>query len=147
MIRVPLRYGLWTVIAGTGTLTDSTLYNTNITGIPNGGTTTLQWAITNGTCADSVQITVTNNNFTVSAGPDQNLCSDTAQLKSDDPLSGTGVWTLLSGGGTFDNSTNNITVIRGLSQGSNVLQWAITRGSCSNSGTVTINNNTRQRHK
>ena len=133
--------GLWKIIAGTGTLTDPTLYNTTITGISNGNSTSLQWAVYNSRCSDSTQITVTNNGFIISAGHNDTLCVDTAQLNAESPGTGTGVWTFVSGSATFDNSTNYQSIVRNLGFGENVLQWKVTKNGCSDSATVKIINN------
>ncbi len=134
--------GRWTIISGSGSITNSTLFNTTITGVTNGGTSTLQWYVENAECSDSTIVQVTNDNFEVSAGVDDTVCSDTAVLLADAATPGTGQWSYLSGNATFDNSTINKTIVRDLAYGENVLQWEVTRGLCSNTGTVRIVNNT-----
>jgi hypothetical protein len=133
--------GVWSIIAGGGTIADSTLYNSYINGVPVGTTTTLQWLVTNGSCSDSIKITVTNNNFHLSAGPDVSTCLDTVVMNADSPLPGVGEWSLISGSGTIVNSTLNTTVIRDLGQGTNVFSWTVTKNGCTNSATVSIENN------
>ncbi len=102
----------------------------------------MQWYVTNGVCADSVAITVTNNNFSVFAGANDTVCTDTIQMFAQSPLPGTGYWNLFAGSGVFDNSNSSTTIIRNLGQGDNIFEWTITKNGCSNSDFVTIVNNT-----
>lgn len=54
--------GIWTVISGGVTITDSSLFNTSVTGLATGSSAILQWTISNGNCTTSTdQITITNN--------------------------------------------------------------------------------------
>jgi len=53
---------VWSIISGPGTITDASLYNSGVTGVTAGGTTVLQWSISNGVCAVSTdQVTIINN--------------------------------------------------------------------------------------
>ena len=132
--------GYWEIIAGTGTLTVPTLYNTTFTGVPNNSVSTLRWHISNGTCADSTDITVTNNNFDLSAGPDVSQCSDTYTFNADNPAPGTGYWTLIGGNGIISNTTQYDAVVTGLAQGNNVFRWTVTKGGCTNYDDITVEN-------
>jgi len=74
------------------------------------------------------------------AGVSQSIKADTAQLAATAPSSGTGVWSVVSGTGTFINSSLPTTIVTGLRNGANVLKWAITNSNgCPSSNTVTIN--------
>ncbi|MBN2776897.1 MAG: gliding motility-associated C-terminal domain-containing protein, partial [Bacteroidales bacterium] len=133
--------GEWTILAGSGNVDVSTLYNTSILNVDYGGTTTLIWHVSNGVCDDDTLIQATNNSFLISAGSPDNVCGDTAVLLADPAAPGTGYWDYLSGNATFDNSTSNSTIVRDLAPGENILQWIVTRGACSNTGTVSVFNN------
>ncbi|MCD4794926.1 MAG: T9SS type A sorting domain-containing protein [Bacteroidales bacterium] len=133
--------GLWKVISGSGVLTDPNLFNTSFTGVPNGETTTLSWMVSNGICSDSIIITVTNNDFIISAGPDVTVCSDSITLFGDDPGPGFGIWTLIEGSGIIEISNFNTTTVYNLDQGANIFIWTVTRNGCTNSDTVIITNN------
>ena len=135
--------GLWKNIGGIGTIADPTLYNSSFTGLPNGSTTVLRWLVYNESCADSVDISVTNNNFDVQAGVDQTLCKDTAQLNAQLPGAGAvGTWSVDAGAGNFVDNHDPATIVTGLSRGNNVLRWTVDYRGCTNSTTVTITNNT-----
>ena len=64
------------------------------------------------------------------AGPDQNVCGSSATLAANTPVVGTGIWSVISGSGTFANSNDPNTTVTGLSSGANVLRWTITSGAC-----------------
>ena len=133
--------GVWRNIGGLGIVENSTLYNSQYYGLDNGLTNTLRWVIYNESCADSVDITVTNNGFVVSAGPDITTCADTAVMNADDPSPGSGYWEVVAGSGTFDNSTNPNTIVRNLGQGTNIFRWVVNKNGCNASATVSVTNN------
>src|SRR6202021_149076 len=93
--------GAWTVTAGTAVVTTPTAFNSGVTGLTIGATSTLQWTITNGTCAPSsstININVAATPTVSNAGPDQNLCNTTtATLAGNNPVNGTGLWTVTAG--------------------------------------------------
>lgn len=87
--------GLWTVISGTATFTDATLYNTNVSNLSNGNNL-LRWTITMGTCSSYDEMTVTVATTPVSAflSGDTTICNGgLTQLKID-----------FTGSGPFDYS-------------------------------------------
>jgi len=77
------------------------------------------------------------------AGPDQLEATDgSADLAANQPLSGSGLWTIVSGeGGTFSGeseSTNPTAVFTGIEEETYVLRWTISTGCGSTSDEVTI---------
>ncbi len=133
-------HGKWKNVGGIGYIANDTLYNSVYDSLPDGLTNTLRWIVYNESCADSVDITVTNNHFPVFAGADQVVCADSAQLNAQLPPGATGVWHVESGAGTFVDSTSPTTIIRGLAKGANILRWTVSWHGCTNSSTVTIVN-------
>ena len=61
------------------------------------------------------------------AGDDQEICSDITSLTANSPESGieTGQWTLISGTGLFNNSSDPNTTVTGLSLGDIIFQWTL----------------------
>ena len=53
--------GSWTVFAGTAIITENTLFNSGVTGVPAGTTATLRWTISNAPCAASFDDVVLRN--------------------------------------------------------------------------------------
>jgi len=63
-------------------------------------------------------------------------------MSADPPWSGaTGVWRLISGSGTGDieDTSDNMTMISGLSLGLNRFEWTVTLGACVRSDIVDVN--------
>ncbi len=133
--------GTWTLISGSGTITNPALQNTTVTGL-GAGANVFQWTISNPSCAPSTsQVTITSNgNPTTSvAGPNQTVCGATATMAGNTPAVGTGQWALVSGAGTITTPSSPTTTITGLGAGANVFQWTISSLPCPSSSTqVTI---------
>ncbi|MBL7918909.1 MAG: gliding motility-associated C-terminal domain-containing protein, partial [Bacteroidia bacterium] len=137
--------GTWSVLTGGGVVTSSTNPNTTVTGLTL-GTNILEWTITSaGTCSSTsstMTIVVDPATSIANAGLNQTVCitSPTATLAANTPTTGTGTWSVLTGGGVVTSSTNPNTTVTGLTLGTNVLQWSITSaGTCSStSSTMTI---------
>ncbi len=75
------------------------------------------------------------------AGIDQLLCSEnTFTMEGNQPLSGEGLWTILSGSGTIENPANPTTLVTDLGIGENTFIWTITptNGCAASSDTVII---------
>jgi len=132
--------GTWTKMSGNGTVNDATAYNSTVSGLSI-GTNRFRWTINNSTCSSSDEVEVTNNYFSVNAGDNQALCSNTTSLLGDQPTSGTGLWTVESGNCTITHNTLYNTQITGLMPDTTTLKWTITINGCSNSNTVKIVNN------
>lgn len=65
------------------------------------------------------------------AGADQTICTGTAQLQGNNPVIGSGVWTIISGSASFNNPNQHNTNVTGIAPGQSVtLQWSITNGVC-----------------
>lgn len=124
--------GTWTLISGTGTITNPNDPNTTVTGLGN-GTNVFRWTILNFPCpasADDVNITTTLSAVTANAGTDQTICGTNSQLIGNSPGAGTGQWNLIQGSGNITNFTSNSTSVTGLSPGVNIFSWTITTGTC-----------------
>ncbi len=123
--------GQWSVVSGSATFTDASLYNTNVTGLGQ-GTNVLRWTIAYSTCTNYDEVEIINNTPTTpNAGLDQTICSETASLSANTPTYGTGEWSLANGYGVFTDVTNPATTINYLDLGANTLRWTITNNSCS----------------
>jgi uncharacterized repeat protein (TIGR01451 family) len=136
--------GLWEVVSGTANITNPALYNSGITGVPANGTAVLSWTITNGTCSSSDQVSL-RNDAAVSialAGDDQSQCNNGSfTLAGNAPSSGTGAWAVLSGTATITNPSQFNSGVTGVPvNGTAILSWTITNGSCSSSDQVSIRN-------
>ena len=131
--------GSWTLVSGTGTITNPASPTTTVTGL-GVGQVTLQWTIDNGPCgaptSDQVSLFVFDPaQATANAGPDQQLCTPNTSttLAGNAPtFPATGTWTLVSGTGTIADPGSPTSAISGLGVGNNVFRWTITNGPCAN---------------
>lgn len=129
--------GGWTLVSGTGTITNPALNNTGVTGL-GVGANTFRWTINGGACAnlsDDVVITIKALPTTANAGPDQTICisSPTATLAGNTPTVGTGTWTLISGSGTITTPSSPTSGVTGLGVGTNTFRWTVSNPPCASS--------------
>jgi gliding motility-associated-like protein len=131
--------GTWTLVNGTGTITDPNDPSTAVTGL-GVGQNTFEWTVSNGPCFngltnDQVSIFVFDaNNAVADAGPDQELCSPittTILTGSAVTFPAQGQWTVVLGTGVFSNATDPNSLVTGLSLGENIFEWNVDNGSCS----------------
>ncbi|MBK7817755.1 MAG: hypothetical protein IPJ60_09530 [Sphingobacteriaceae bacterium] len=134
--------GLWTLVSGGATITTPTLETSGVTAVSIATSNILQWTISNGVCpsSSSTMSIQRDANPTVSnAGPNQTVCSTAATLGGNTAIIGTGLWTLVSGGGTITTPTLETSGLTSLTVGVNVFDWTISNGVCpSSSSTVSI---------
>ena len=133
--------GIWVLISGSGTLSNPNSPNTQISNLGI-GTSVFQWTVSNAQCppaSDLVSITRFEQPSPAVAGPDQQTCATSALLNAQQPLVGTGFWSVISGSGTLANPSLAATSVSALSSGLNQLRWTVSNGVCaSNSDTVNI---------
>lgn len=85
------------------------------------------------TCTDSSKITIEFYHTIAqpNAGTDITLLnSDSTKLDATPPPYGTGSWSLISGGGTFDYSYDCKTWVHDIPPGENIYRWKVSNGSC-----------------
>ena len=134
--------GQWTVRGGSGsavfespTSSNSRVYNLDR------GNNILRWTITNNNCVSISEISVTNNSPSPAyAGADQMICADTTRMVARQPLIGTGTWSVINGGGNFENEVLNNTRISAVGPGLNTFRWTIENQGCFSVDEVTIRN-------
>ena len=131
--------GLWTVLAGGGTFADASSPNSGVSEMPI-GTNSFIWTVTlSGTSiSDTVSILVSEPPTVAIAGDDQSICSNKANLSANTPIVGQGVWSTLSGNGTFVDSSDPATTFVAAEYGTDTLIWTISTGICRSSDTVLI---------
>src|SRR5690606_29610837 len=98
--------GLWSLIAGSGTFTNSSNPISEVSNL-DFGINTFRWTITNGTCTSFDEVTIFRDSLPSSAiaGDDQQICGTSAQLNGNNPTIGAGSWTLISGTGTISSAS------------------------------------------
>lgn len=101
------------------------------------------YAFDSNNCPDTTTVTITQPNggvITVSAGPDQTICSNSVILAGNTPTSGTGSWSVINGTGTVTAPSSPTSAVTSLAMGSTSLVWTINDGCSSAADTVTITN-------
>ncbi|MVT44586.1 hypothetical protein GO495_28600, partial [Chitinophaga oryziterrae] len=136
--------GLWTIVSGTATITTPTSPTTTVFVLA-GKTATLQWTISNGTCAASSTTVVLTNSAAptpITPAPDQTHCSDSLFTMAATPASlGAGVWTILSGTATITTPASPTSTVFVLAGNTATLRWTITNGACVLTDDVVLTNN------
>jgi hypothetical protein len=127
--------GLWSIVAGTGSIANPSSPTTQVTGVPLGTSVTLRWTISSGSCTsnmDDVILTNSANPTTAAAGNDQAQCNNgTFTLAGNTPLIGSGLWMLVSGTATIVTPNSPTSQITGVATGSSVtLRWTISNNPC-----------------
>ncbi|NJO87839.1 MAG: hypothetical protein HC831_01935, partial [Chloroflexia bacterium] len=132
--------GIWSVSLGSGTFAAPTFYNTSVSGLSTALTNNLRWTVTKGGCSDWDEVSIINNEFTITANVDQTVCNNFATLNGQQPGVGeSGVWTLVSGSGGFTNASLYNTQVTGLSSGStNTFRWTVSNATCSASDEMNV---------
>ncbi|MGE5419753.1 MAG: immunoglobulin domain-containing protein, partial [Chloroflexota bacterium] len=133
-------YGRWSILKGSATIVDNTLYNTRITNLGK-GENKLIWTVTSAGCSNFDSVNVVNNLPSgPNAGPDLDICADNVFMSANQPAIGTGKWSVVSGSATFGNSGSPNTPTTLLGNGPNVLRWTVSNGSCIMFDEVTVLN-------
>lgn len=96
------------------------------------GNHTFYVTATRGACEsapDRIDIRIFANPAMPNAGPNREVCADTAVLNGNIATVGIGYWTT-SSTATIDDSTNRNTIVRNLQPGPNVFYWNFVNGPC-----------------
>ncbi len=126
---------------GDGNEDDATVGNTSFT-YSTAGTYTATLSIDRAGCAVSKELEVTVVDVpNTNAGNDQNITVDNTTLAATAAATGeTGIWSLISGTGSFGDVNNPTTTVSGLAIGETVVRWTITTdvASCTSFDELTI---------
>lgn len=136
--------GNWTQVSGPAvTINEPANPLTTVNGLNAGNVYIFSWAIINGSCNSSSQVTVTDYTMPIAdAGSNQIFINTTStMLQGNTPAAGSGVWTQVSGpAATISAPANPTSTVNGLLSGNTyVFAWTVTNGSCNSSSQVTLN--------
>lgn len=77
--------------------------------------------------------------YKAETGPDQNICETSTFITGNEPIMGTGLWTVLTGNGNIVSPNSNTTEVTDLSNGVNQFIWTLGDGACEfDSDTITV---------
>jgi PKD repeat protein len=133
----PGYFGVWEIVSGSATFENNSIHNTFVSDIGH-GENLLRWGIFIIDEYSWDEILITNNSFIINAGEDQGSCNNYATMNGEWEDGDEGVWEILSGDGTFLDSSQNNTDVTNLAQGENHFSWTVTRNNCSNTDTVVV---------
>lgn len=135
--------GIWTVVSGKGDFDNvndpkTTVHNLGF------GENILMWTVSKSDCFSSDQVVIFNQVPDPSdAGSNRTICEDYVVLNANNPVSGTGTWSVISGIGDFEDLHLFNTKVVNVGFGENVYKWTIAyAGSgCFTESTVTVTSN------
>lgn len=136
--------GHWEVIAGSATIASSDINNpkASVTNLAKGDNV-LRWIVENGICESIDEVLIINNlPSTPFAGSDLEVCEPGHDLMAATPEYGEGYWSVVEGGGYISDVTNPRARIRNLVPGVTRLKWTVSKGQCTLSDEIVIENNT-----
>ncbi len=129
----PIGSGTWTLLIGTGTLTDPANPFTTVTDL-GFGANTFRWTVSNGTCLNiaSADMIVVRSEPPLPAvvGEDKFNCSAYDSLSAVTPTIGAGEWSVIQGTGVLADPLDPNTHVDELSVGENIFRWRVTNGVC-----------------
>lgn len=133
--------GTWSMVSGAADFSDINNPHSSLTNI-SGGTNVLIWTIESrfGACittSDTMNILRDATPEPANAGPDQRICDlSSIELTGNQPTdSGSGIWTVLSGGSFIASPADFNATASNLAYGNNTFKWEISSlfGLCSGS--------------
>jgi gliding motility-associated-like protein len=122
--------GVWTVTKGTGIVAQPTSPTSAANNLSY-GENIFRWKVTNGTCVttffDEVKVyrDDTLKMDSITAGANVNICPTEYDLSAALPANTSGVWSVVSGAGTFSVPTATNSHVSGLNELDNILRWTV----------------------
>lgn len=130
--------GSWQLLGGSGVFSDPGDSNCTLSGLAPGNNT-LVWTVTSGSCASSDTVVINRVIPGVAyAGVDTIICGTTFQMTGLMPGMGSGMWSVMSGTGSFGNASNATSQVSGLTPGVNEFVWTVTNSICEDRDTVSV---------
>ncbi len=131
--------GEWSIVSSTAMLTNPESNITGVTGLRR-GSNIFKWRVDKDICHAESMVTISNNQFEVSAS-DRTVCGSSATLLAAYPGNNVqGQWELLSGKGSIANVSNYQTEVTGLQSGDNTFRWSAVSKGCTASAEIKIHN-------
>lgn len=132
--------GTWSILSGNASFSD--IYNPSTTANNIGyGVNDYRWSLILNGCTAYDDVKITYNVAESYAGGDYASCNNYATLNADQPIMGTGIWSIVQGNGTFQNTALYNTQVTDIPRGLNIYRWTVTAFGSSASDDVTITNN------
>jgi hypothetical protein len=133
--------GIWSFSGPAVTIVNPTLNTTVVTGLQENSPHTFRWTVTKNGCTAWDEVVIYNDLIQAHAGTDFTTCSSNIGLAAENPIAGTGIWTISAGAGTIINPTYYASGVTNLGLGSNTLVWTVTNLTCMDADIVIVTNN------
>lgn len=133
--------GLWERVSGYGEIQNPTDPKTRVNNLAFGANI-FRWTIRNGSCISTDEVVVFNRiPDKANAGDDKTICDNMTVLSANEPVTGSGIWFVIKGQGTFTNPSAYNTTVTNIGFGENIFRWQINYGDCvTNDDMVVVNN-------
>jgi gliding motility-associated-like protein len=133
--------GNWNLVSGAGSIVDPSVPGASYSSFSL-GLNLIAWSISNGVCpanSDTMALHVDALPSVSVAGADQHVCelSPATTISANAPSVGTGLWSLVSGGGIISSPFSPVSLVTGIGYGSNTFAWTISNGVCPSSVSTT----------
>ncbi len=134
--------GRWEIVGGGGTIAEPTNRITEVSNLIL-GLNVFRWIIfwPEYGCYYSDIVTVSNNSVSATAGQDTTINQTSYQLNAENPIDGSGEWSVVSGAGIIENPNLHNTVVGELGTGKNIFCWSVTNDFCDDSDFIRISYN------
>ncbi len=130
--------GSWKVLNGNSKLDDPKQNNTNVKQLEI-GENKFEWKVTGQSgCSATDIIVITNDLVPAEAGEDHSVTNNSTYLSANEPVSGTGTWSIYMGEATFSDINSYNSQALNLKEGINKFIWEIVNNECSDSDTVAV---------
>jgi len=133
--------GLWTLLSGGTYIDNPSTHNSLVENLVFGENIFLWRVEGEGGCYDEDTLIISNNQVLAIAGNNQAICDDNCDINAEDPQTGTGKWSIISGSGIIENTSLHNTSVSELSEGTNLFKWTVINNNCSSHDLVTVLNN------
>ena len=132
--------GEWYLLTGYGVISNNSDPKATVSGLIHGATS-FKWTVTGFGCESTDDVTISNNEFLNSAGTNQHICEGNTTLNGSNPFPGTGVWTVIEGGGIFANKSLRNTDVTNLPDlTTSKFRWTVNKDGCTDYDDVLIYN-------
>ena len=133
--------GIWTLLRPGVTIVNPTLNTSIVTGLQENSPHTFRWTVSKNGCTAWDEVVIYNDMVHAHAGVDFTTCSSNVTLAAENPIAGSGIWTITAGAGVINAPTYYASNVSGLGLGSNTLVWTVINLTCVNSDMVIVTNN------
>ncbi len=135
-------YGIWSFSGPGVTIVNPTSNTTTVYGLQDNSSHTFRWTVYKNGCSAWDEVIIYNDLVHAHAGGDQSVCAGNTNLAAENPIAGSGYWTISAGAGTITDPTYHASVVTDLGLGTNTLIWTVTNLTCTDADEMVITNNT-----